>query len=117
MGWLSRIFGKATSAQEETSRLLNLGDRISGTVFAFATKAGPAALFNPATLIGVTRAGRVFISQSPPDTLPAEMRAYVFIKDVPALAECKLLMGDGTDQNATALAAGLISRSVLARLA
>jgi hypothetical protein len=117
MGWLKRIFGKATPARENTSRLVNLGDRISGTVFAFAMKAGPAALFNPATLVGLTKTDQVFISQSSPDKLPAEMQVYVFIKDLPAIEECKALMGDGSDRHAIVLASGLIGRSVLALLA
>ena len=106
-------------ASESTDNLTVLGERIASTLSGYVSQAGTASLFDPATLIVLTKDDRVFISQASPDKLPfkKEIVSYVAIRDLPAMDKCEELMGDGSHSGAMFLAIDLLTRAILGKFA
>ncbi len=116
-----QMAAKASRENETTSKsgdnIAHLREHVTSTLAGYVAQAGTKSLFNPATLVVLTKDKRVFISQASPDSLPfkADVVTYVAIEDLPAIDKCKELMGDGSHSDATFLAIDLLSRTIVAK--
>jgi len=119
-----RIFGKILgsptppSLQDMTTKqMVELGGRITTTLFGYMKELGTESFFDPATLIVFKAGGQVFVCKDSPRNLPfkEEVLSFIAVKDLPVLERCRKVIGDGSHFGALILGIDLLSRSILGK--